>query len=232
MMRVQTLLSGAFILAVAVSGCRNSPGYPKPEADVLRPENQLNFDALYKQNCSACHGGEGKNGAAIDLANPEYQALVDDESLKGWIGGGMTGTQMPAFAIWAGGALTNVQINVIVRGMRQNWLRSGVLGGAKPPKYKQDGSGEVLRGRRSYEIYCAPCHKASKQQVTSPDYLALVSNQALRSIVIAGRPDIGHPDWRNDKPGTPLNEDDVTDIVAFLASLRSPTPGQPYRQDP
>jgi len=60
MTRIQILLSGSFALTVMLSGCGNSPGYPRPEADVSRPENQLNFSALYKQNCAACHGVEGK----------------------------------------------------------------------------------------------------------------------------------------------------------------------------
>jgi len=57
----------------------------------------------------------------------------------------------------------------------------------------------------------------------------LVSDQALRSIVVAGRPDIGHPDWRNDKPGSPLSAQNVTDIVTYLGSLRSLTPGHRIR---
>ena len=56
------------------------------------------FATLYGQNCAACHGANGQNGPAIDLANPEYQALVDDATLRKWISGGMPGTEMPAFA--------------------------------------------------------------------------------------------------------------------------------------
>ena len=41
----------------------------------------MRFEVLYHQNCAGCHGADGKNGAAIDLANPEYQSLVDDASL-------------------------------------------------------------------------------------------------------------------------------------------------------
>jgi cytochrome c553 len=79
-----------------------------------------------------------------------------------------------------------------------------------------------------FQKSCISCHKASNQEITSPDYLALVNDQALRSIIVAGRPDIGQPDWRNDKPGTPLSEQDVSDLVRYLASLRTSTPGQPY----
>ena len=40
-----------------------------------RPEQVLAFPTLYTQNCTACHGENGKNGAAIPLANPVYLAL-------------------------------------------------------------------------------------------------------------------------------------------------------------
>jgi cytochrome c1 len=50
----------------------------------------------------------------------------------------------------------------------------------------------------------------------------------LRTIVIAGRPDLGQPDYKQVQPGRPLTDQDVNDIVAYLHSLRSETPGQPY----
>jgi len=59
-------------------------------------------------------------------------------------------------------------------------------------------------------------------------YLALVSDQSLRTTVIAGRPDIGQPDWRGAVPGRALTGEEVTDVVAWLGSLRTATPGQPY----
>jgi cytochrome c oxidase cbb3-type subunit III len=58
--------------------------------------------------------------------------------------------------------------------------------------------------------------------------LSLVSDQSLRTIVIAGRPDLGHPDWRQVRHGQPLTDQDVSDVIAYLHSLRSDTPGQPY----
>jgi cytochrome c oxidase cbb3-type subunit 3 len=231
MMPLPILVSAACVFILLLSGCNDAPGYPKPSAEVLRPQDQLSFDILYRQNCSACHGADGQNGAAIDLGNPEYQAMVDDRSLRKWISSGMPDTQMPAFAISMGGTLTDSQIDAIVLGMRNTWSQRAVLGGRNAPPYAQDQKGDALRGKEQYNTDCASCHRASKQQVTSPDYLALVSDQTLRSIIIAGRPDIGHPDWRGDKPGSPLSAQDVTDIVAYLGSSRSATPGQPYRRD-
>jgi len=58
--------------------------------------------------------------------------------------------------------------------------------------------------------------------------LALVSNQGLRTIVIAGRPELGAPDWRGNVRGKPMSDQEVTDVVAWLASRRVEVPGQPY----
>jgi cytochrome c oxidase cbb3-type subunit III len=50
--------------------------------------------------------------------------------------------------------------------------------------------------------------------------LALASDQTLRTVIIAGRPDIGQPDWRNDLPGHPMSDQEVTDVVEWLSSQR------------
>ncbi|HVN93535.1 MAG TPA: cytochrome c [Terracidiphilus sp.] len=227
-MRRAGLFAFAAALAAFVSSCGHAPGYP-PEA-ISRPDSITDFATLYGQNCAACHGANGQNGPAIDLANPEYQALVDDATLRKWISGGMPGTQMPAFAQSQGGMLTDAQVNALVAGMRQRWMRPNAFAGAAPPAYAEPQAGDPHRGQLAYQAHCAGCHAASPQQITSPVYLALVGDQALRSIVIAGRPDIGQPDWRNDVPAgsapASLSDGDVTDIVAYLASLRNASPQQ------
>jgi cytochrome c oxidase cbb3-type subunit 3 len=217
----------AACLAAALLGCRPAPGHP-PEA-MLNPDQVTDFHALYSQNCAACHGANGQNGPAIDLANPEYQALVDDATLRKWISGGMPGTEMPAFAQSAGGMLTDAQIDALIAGMRREWSAPNAFADATPPPYAQDQAGDAQRGAQTYDRRCAGCHEKSPQQVTSPDYLALVGDEALRSILIAGRPDIGQPDWRyagqgSSLPGTPLSDREVNDLVAYLASLRNPQP--------
>ena len=230
MMRSKLLSIAPGFLFFACLGCGLHPGTKGSEPTVLRPEDELRFEVLYKQNCAGCHGANGSNGAAMDLANPEYQSLVDDASLTRWISKGMPQTQMPAFAISAGGFLTDKQIGVLVQGMRQHWGAQAAAVGLSQPSYAGSETGDATRGRALFQTTCSSCHKASKQEIASPDYLALVSDQALRSIIVAGRPDIGQPDWRSDKPGAPLSDQDVSDIVRYLASLRTPTPGQPYPQ--
>jgi mono/diheme cytochrome c family protein len=188
----------------------------------------MNFTALYNANCAACHGRNGQNGPAIDLANPEYQSLIDDASLRKWIASGMPGTEMPAFAQSAGGMLTDAQVDALVAGMRQSWRTQNAFAGATPPAYTQTQAGDAHRGEQAYQARCASCHKASGEQIASHTYLALIGDQALRTIVIAGRPDIGHPNWQHDAAGgkaaAPLSAQEVDDIVTYLGTLRNAAP--------
>ncbi len=210
-----------------LGGCGHAPG--DPPNPILRPSTVTDFTALYSQNCAACHGANGQNGPAIDLANPEYQALVDDATLRKWISGGMPGTEMPAFCQSHGGMLTDAQVNALIAGMRKEWLKANAFGAAAPP-YAQAQAGDANRGAQSYRARCAGCHEPTRQQVTSADYLSLVADQTLRSIIIAGRPDIGQPDWRHDGPvgnaTTALSTQEVDDIVTYLGSLRNVASGQ------
>lgn len=231
-MRIRTFAAVTCALAICMlTGCKSLPGYPKPAWQP--PQDQMNFDALYKTNCAACHGATGQNGMAIPLANPEFLALVNDDTLRKMISGGMPGTMMAAFAEKDGGTLTDKQVDAIIAGMRQKWGQPNAFGGATPPAYEQPATGgNPQQGRQDYITYCESCHEAAHDNITNPTFLALISDQALRTIIIAGRPDLGQPDWRNDKPGHPLTDQEVTDIVAYLGSLRVASPGQPYPSHP
>src|SRR6476660_6941609 len=114
--RPHWLLAFAEILAVlALLDCSSWPGRPGPGPEVVRPDEVLDFNTLYKQNCSACHGAEGKGGAAVSLADPVYLAVVTDATLRQVMTNGVPGTPMRGFARSAGGTLTDRQINVLVR---------------------------------------------------------------------------------------------------------------------
>lgn len=225
MRRPSTLAAGLLSLALLAAGCGRLPRDPEPT--YVPPDQVTDFHALYNTNCRACHGVNGQNGPAIDLANPEYQALVDDATLRNVITHGMPGTQMPAWAQSAGGMLTDAQVNALISGMRQEWQKPNAFAGATPPPYAEPAAagakpqtGDPHNGQQLYQAHCLSCHTGhARQELTSPIYLALVSDQALRTIIIAGRPDIGQPDWRHDNGQ--LSAQDVTDIVAYLSSLRA-----------
>lgn len=241
-MNARWLCGGILMLcSFAVLGCDHYSGKPVAGAEAARPDEVKDFSQLYKQNCSACHGADGQHGPAIALANPVYQAIVDDNTLRSVIANGEQGTLMPAFAQSAGGMLTDEQVNALVSGMRSQWRKAGALNGVEAPPYKTDKQGDAVRGQQVFATYCASCHttgvqqkaqKAKSSSVTDGSYLALISDQSLRAIIIAGWPDLGHPDWRNalpgQLPGHPMSDQDVTDVVAWMASQRQKTPGQPY----
>src|SRR5262249_36889571 len=83
---------------------------------------------------------------------------------------------------------------------------------------------------------CACCHGESGREqalaINEPAFLALISDQALRRIVITGRPDLGMPSYSGARDGDPkfrpLNSQEVTDLVALLAAWRRA--GSPHGQ--
>jgi len=234
-MRFLIIILGAVGLSVlGLCGCANAPGRPGPDKTPIVPSEISDFNTLYEQNCAGCHGPEGKGGAAIALANPVYLAIADDAIVHRATASGIPGTSMPAFAQSAGGMLTDVQIDVIVAGIRTRWSLPDDFHGADPPPYSSSASGDSIHGAEAYATYCSSCHgvtgrggqKASS--IVEGSFLALVNDQELRTIVIAGRPELGAPDWRSNVPGRPMSAQDVSDVVAWLASQRPKFPGQPF----
>jgi cytochrome c oxidase cbb3-type subunit III len=217
-----------------LSACSSPPGRPGQNSEVPAPSEISDFRTLYSENCAACHGVRGRGGAAIALADPVYLAIVDEPSMRKVIANGVPGSSMPAFAQSAGGMLTDKQIDVITSGIRSRWSRPGILEGANPPSYAAKFPGDAERGEASYRTYCSSCHGPQGQggpkasSITNDSFLALVSDQELRTITIVGRPELGAPDWRGNVPGKPMSDQEITDVVAWLASHRVPTPGQPY----
>lgn len=207
---------------------------PHNSTETVAPKEVLEFGALFSANCAGCHGENGRGGAAIALANPVYLALANDRAIRNVIANGVRGTAMPAFAESAGGLLTNQQIEVITQQIRARWSRPGILDSANPPAYAAKSVGDSQRGQAAYRTYCESCHGPDGHggpkgsSITNDSFLALVSDQELRTIVIAGRPDLGAPDWRGNIPGKAMSDQEVTDIVAWLASRRVEVPGQPY----
>ena len=51
-------------------------------AQVLSPDQVLDFPTLYEQNCAGCHGKDGNGGAATPISNPTYVALVEPDALR------------------------------------------------------------------------------------------------------------------------------------------------------
>ena len=133
-----------------------------------------------------------------------------------------------AFAKAASGALSDEQIDAIVGGLRSRGTSVGSTGDLNPPPYATSASGDLTRGGDAFATFWSKCHGddghggPGASSIVDPAYLSLVSDQSLRTTVIAGRPDLGAPDWRGNVPGRPMSDQEVSDVVAWLAAGRMP----------
>jgi len=205
----------------ALCACDQLPGRPK-EADRWKPpEATKNFVDLYNTHCLACHSNGKTIGASIAMNNPLYLSVLPKEVLRKVISEGVPETTMPGFSKADGGDLTNEQINILVDGITAWGEREATT---DLPPYSAP-LGDVRRGAAEFTQHCASCHgkdgtgeKAGS--VVDGTYLSLVTNQYLRSVVIAGRPELGMPNYREVVPETPMNPDQIADVVAWLVSHR------------
>jgi cytochrome c oxidase cbb3-type subunit III len=220
------------VTALALAACSKLPGQPGDDP-VLRPDQVLDFKTLYSENCSGCHGTEGKGGAAVAIGDPVYQALVDDATLHRVITNGLPGTLMPAWGQSAGGALTDQQIDVLVQGMRAHWANPRALNGAVPPSYTSSAPGDSAHGADVYQTFCVMCHGiagrggAVAKSIVDGSFLGLVPDQELRTTIIVGVPGTPMPNWQS-HAARPMSSQEISDVVAWLASQRPQFPGQPY----
>lgn len=221
------------LMLLVCAACSHIPGAHRPDLAALPPSEVVDFNVLYQKNCAGCHGMDGKGGAAIALASPVFLAVADDTVIRRIATNGVPGTAMPAFAQSAGGMLTEKQIGALVSGLR-SWAKTSAVGDPALPPFTERSPGDPQRGAAAYRTYCSSCHgvdgrggsKASS--IVDGSYLALVSDQYLRTIVIAGRPELGAPDWRNNVEGQPMSAQDISDVVAWLSGHRLKFSGQPY----
>jgi cytochrome c oxidase cbb3-type subunit 3 len=234
-LKPKTPLFVALMILTLTMSCDSLPGKPTLEERWQAAAEVTDFSQLYTLNCSGCHGADGRFGAARPLNDPIYLALVSDGALRAAIAQGVPGTAAPAFAQQAGGSLTDKQIDVLVHGIRTRWgAAENYKNVALPPYSFQEaiaagsGPGDPRRGAAAYETYCAQCHGkagtggAKGRSVIDPAYLALISDQSLRTAVIVGRIDLGMPDWRANISGRPMSPEEISDVVAWLASHRPP----------
>jgi cytochrome c oxidase cbb3-type subunit III len=232
--RIRYLCTSAALGTALLSSCSSPHGAPPRNSEPLAPNEVLEFGTLYAENCAGCHGAEGRGGGAIALADPVYLSIADQAVMRKVIANGVHGTSMPAFAQSAGGTLTDKQIDVITNDIHSRWSRPEIFEGADPPSYTPKSTGDAGRGETVYKTFCESCHGREGRggqkgsAITNDSFLALVSDQGLRTIVIVGRPELGAPDWRGNVPGRPMSEQEVTDVVTWLASRRVQNPGRPY----
>jgi mono/diheme cytochrome c family protein len=222
---------------VVAAGC-DLPGKPPPDDQAVRPEQVRDFGKLYAQNCSGCHGADGRLGPAPPLSDPHFLAIVPDAEVLRAVADGRPGTPMPPFDQARGGPLTGEQVRVLAEGIKRRW-RPAEVSPATVPMYAapspSSDEASLARGKAVFARACADCHGDYGQggktitgkavgAVNDPAFLALCSDQVLRRYVITGRPDLGMPGCSpalGRRAGfQPLSPEEVADLSALLASWR------------
>jgi mono/diheme cytochrome c family protein len=215
------------VLAIVMSGCA------RHEESQTRPEQVMDFGELFDENCAGCHGVDGRRGVAQPLNDPLFLAVAGDARLRDVVSRGVPGTPMAAFGRDAGGVLTNEQVRALVDGMKRNWGERSLAFDASLPAYTEDeaiasgvSAGNPERGRSGFASYCARCHGAdgrggtSAGSVVDEAFLALTSNQSLRTTIIAGHSAHGFLGGHDYMPGRPMTRQDISDVVAWLSAHR------------
>jgi mono/diheme cytochrome c family protein len=104
-----------------------------------------------------------------------------------------------------------------------------------PPYALPKTSGNAERGVKLFARACASCHGSNGEGVSGDGklsniindtaFLALISDQEIRRIIITGRPDLKMPDYaqRTERPDDfqPLTSAEIADLGALLASWRN-----------
>src|SRR5260370_11484696 len=108
--------------------------------------------------------------------------------------------------------------------------KQGILDTGTTPSYAPKSTGDGQRGQVAYKTYCESCHGPGGgggrkgSAITNDSFLALVSDQGLRTIVITGRPELGAPDWRGNWVGQTLYAHVGSELVYLMGS---PGPHKP-----
>jgi mono/diheme cytochrome c family protein len=208
-------------IVVLLAGCDH------PTEKYVLPDRVTEFSVLYKDNCSGCHGLDGRLGAARPLNDPLYLAVISKWQMRDVIAKGVPGTAMSAFAQNGGGTLTDQQITILAEQIEARWSRPQDYAGVTLPPYSAD-LGDASAGEAVFRTYCSRCHGDNgtggangSGSVIDPALLSLESNQSIRTMVIAGRADLGCPNWKGDSPGRVMTPQEISDVAAWLSAHRT-----------
>ncbi len=232
------------LLTLTLAGCGvNLPGQPGPKARPVPADKQEDFDVLFQTNCAACHGKDGKRGPGPPLNDPLFLAIVSEKEIRETLIHGRHNTAMTSFAANPDNpqanpdkvptiarsptALTPRQIGILAAGIKQKWPAEKETKGL-PPYSAKGRKGSLATGEQAFARACAVCHgKDGKQEgmvIHDPAFLGLISEQALRRIVITGRPDLHMPSYRDKtergEKFKPLTDEEIDGLQALLVSWK------------
>jgi mono/diheme cytochrome c family protein len=122
----------------------------------------------------------------------------------------------------AGGDLSDHQIEILTDGI-EKWANPSTVQTSQLPPYSAKASGDPTAGAQTFKTACASCHGKGGNggSLTDEAFLQLATDQSLRTTTIAGRPDLGMPDWMHDVSGHPLSSAEIDNLLAYVSAQRN-----------
>ncbi len=137
-------------------------------------------------------------------------------------------------------ATKELQLRTVTQGKRTSLTWGDVVPAPAgcPPYALPEKPGDAERGKQIFARACASCHGKVgegtssdgkvRNKINDPTFLALISDQAIRRIIITGRPDLGMPNYaeKKERPEDfkPLTSAQIADLGALLSSWRAAKP--------
>ena len=185
---------------------------------------------LYSENCSVCHGidGKGRVGANLDK---NWPSIRPDLRVRSVIASGVPGSFMPAWSTENGGPLSETEIDAITMYIL-SWQTEGSemiyptpTAIVREPIEALPGiSGDPNRGAVLFDQDCAVCHGQDGQgrigATIAKDWPSVRPDLRVKSTIERGVAGTVMPGWSQDFGG-PLSDDEIDDLVAYILTLSS-----------
>jgi len=120
-------------------------------ADHLADERLNHGREIYNEQCASCHGSNGEGGIGTALNNKTLLQSTHDDIFFSVIRSGVPSTEMPAWSVDYGGALTDEDIRSTVAYIRAWESNAPVL---EPAVFEPSPE----EGALIFETNCGTCH--------------------------------------------------------------------------
>ncbi len=192
------------------------------QAIAQSPESVKNGEALFDENCVACHQADaiGEPGVAPSLTNPELLSIGSDRFFMATIRDGRDDTGMPPFA-----HLGRKNVRDIVA-----YLRSHEAGPSRAAEVdgQPDAHGDPRLGEQWYNYICSTCHGVAGDgyfaggtgtAIGLPGFLDKVSDGFIRETIKVGRSNTRMKPFQGVEALANLSDQEIDDIIVYLRGL-------------
>ncbi len=166
----------------------------------------LGGEAIFVQNCAACHGPTGDQVAGVQLRSPTYLTQQGKDVVRRTIEVGNK-KGMPAWSQKSGGPLSDQQIGAVVDFLYGSSGASASAGGAAATAAASAAGGAAAgpspfpNGQSPSDFFgarCAGCHGADRKGLVGPSLLAEALTKPSDfyiETIMNGRPGTAMPAW-------------------------------------